>query len=103
MRGRNGSKYPYNYPEMIENVFGREENTIEVCSGSVKGNCFTVDINPETKPDLVADAQKLEGVPDGVFERWRCDPPYNARTAKEMYETDLPRHYRITKSRSKGL
>ena len=27
-------------------------------------SCFTVDINPETKPDLVADAQKLEGVPD---------------------------------------
>lgn len=104
MRGKNGGKYPYKYLEMIDNVFGKEENTIEVCSGSVKGrggatmsgesaslsSCFTVDINPDTNPDLVADGQKLEQIPNGRFNRWRCDPPYNATTAKEMYGTDLP-------------
>ena len=37
MRGKKGGKYPYKYSEMIDNVFGKEENTIEVCSGSVKG------------------------------------------------------------------
>jgi hypothetical protein len=35
---------------MIDNVFGREENTIEVCSGNVNGGCFTIDINPQTNP-----------------------------------------------------
>src|SRR5437868_15390558 len=74
MRGKKGGKYPYKYLEMIDNVFGKEENTIEVCSGSVKGrggatmsggsaslsSCFTVDINPDTNPDLIADGQKLE-------------------------------------------
>jgi hypothetical protein len=38
----------FHYLEMIDHVFGREENTIEVCSGNVNGGCFAVDINPET-------------------------------------------------------
>ena len=95
---------------MIDNIFGKEENTIEVCSGSVKGrggtttasreereslfaslpSFFTVDINPDAKPDSVADGQNLDKIPDSTFNRWRCDPPYNIRTAKEMYGTDLP-------------
>ena len=28
-------------------------------------SCFTVDINPDTNPDLVADGQKLEQIPNG--------------------------------------
>lgn len=51
---------------------------------------FTVDINPETKPDLIGDAQTLEGIPDNKFNRWRCDPPYNQDTAQKMYGTNLP-------------
>jgi hypothetical protein len=97
-RGRNAGKYPYNYLEMIDNVFGKEENTIEVCSRSVQGNCFTVDINPGTDPDLVADGQNLEEIPDCKFSRWRCDPPYNIKTAKEMYGTDLPRTIELLKA-----
>ena len=30
MRGKNGGRYPYRYLEMIDNIFGAEENTIEV-------------------------------------------------------------------------
>jgi hypothetical protein len=101
LRGKDEGRYPYNYLEMIENVFGKEDNTIEVCSRSVKGTgshsssstapaCFTVDINPETKPDLVGDAQTLECIPNNKFKRWRCDPPYNQNTAQKMYGTDLP-------------
>ena len=55
MRGRDGGRYPYNYLEMIDHIFGSEENTIEVCSGSIKGRNassspyapYTVDINPD--------------------------------------------------------
>jgi hypothetical protein len=46
--------------------------------------CFTVDINPETKLDLVGDAQTLVGIPNNKFNRWRCDPPYNQNTALKM-------------------
>ena len=98
LRGKNHGRYPFCYLEMIDNLFGQEENIIEVCSGSVMGNCFTVDINPDTEPDLVADGQKLDDIPDGKFNRWRCDPPYNARTAKEMYGTDLPRTIELLKA-----
>ena len=66
MRGRNGRQYPFNYLEMIDTLFGKEDNTIEVCSGNVKEDCFTVDINPDTKPNLVSDGQKLDGIP-----RWK--------------------------------
>jgi hypothetical protein len=90
MRGKNGGRYPYHYLEMIDTIFGRNDNTVEVCSGDVKGNCFSVDINPEVKPDLISDGQSLAGISDGIFNRWRCDPPYNARTARGMYGTELP-------------
>ena len=117
MRGKNGGRYPYRYLEMIDNIFGAEENTIEVCSGSIgkagsvittfrennslviaNDSPFTVDINPNMKPDLVADGQELVGIPDRKFSRWRCDPPYNAKTAKEMYGTCLPNTLKLLKA-----
>lgn len=94
VRGRDNGSYPYNYLEMIDSIFGKEDNTIEVCSGMIRKygytECFTVDINPETKPDLVADGQTLSGISNNRFNRWRCDPPYNIETAKKMYGTNLP-------------
>ena len=43
LRGRDHGRYPYNYLELIDRLFGREENTIEVCSGSIRSkDCFTV-------------------------------------------------------------
>lgn len=56
MRGRNNGSYPYKYPEMIDSLFGKGDNTIEVCSGMMGKDgksCFTVDINPKTEPDLI--------------------------------------------------
>jgi hypothetical protein len=97
MRGRDAGQYPYKYLEFFNRLFDATSpvRTIEVCSRRIPGlnkcgNCFTVDINPEYKPDLVTDGQTLEGIKDNSFERWRCDPPYNANTAKEMYGTELP-------------
>ena len=67
MRGKNEGRYPFHYLEMIDNIFGYEPNTIEVCSRSVPGgnkgcHCFTVDINPDCKPDLVTNGETLEGI-----------------------------------------
>src|SRR5712691_7059673 len=36
VRGRDNGSYPYNYLEMIDAIFGNEENTIEVCSGTIR-------------------------------------------------------------------
>ena len=67
MRGKNEGRYPFHYLEMIDSIFGYEPNTIEVCSRSVPGgnrggHCFTVDINPDCKPDLVTNGETLEGI-----------------------------------------
>ena len=97
MRGRRNGQYPYHYLQMIDSIFGKEEDTIEVCSGMVRKNytlngnhCVTVDINPKTNPDLVADGQALSSIANSTFNRWRCDPPYRMETAREMFGTDLP-------------
>ena len=95
VRGNGGGKYPFHYLEMLEYVFGREENTIEVCSGSVAEKCVTVDLNPETNPQIVDDGQILNKIPNDIFNRWRCDPPYNENTARKMYGTDLPKPIRL--------
>ena len=97
MRGRSNGKYPYRYLEMINEVFGPEENAIEVCSNSISNSAakFTVDINPDYKPNLVCNGEKLEGITANTFDRWRCDPPYNEKTAREMYKTSLPNTHRL--------
>ena len=94
VRGKGGGKYPFHYLEMIDYVFGKEENTIEVCSGSVSG-CFTVDVNPKTNPRIVDDGQTLAKIPSDTFNLWRCDPPYNKNTARKMYGTSLPKSIRL--------
>jgi len=98
MRGNGGGAYPSNYLALIDSIFGSEENTIEVCSRTVHGDCFTVDINPEHKPDLVIDGQTLEGIRDNSFSRWRCDPPYSIEAAAKMYGTELPKISELLKA-----
>jgi hypothetical protein len=102
MKGRDDGRYPYKYLQFINRVFDATSpvRTIEVCSNRIPGlnkcgNCFTVDINPQYKPDLIADGQTLEGIKDNYFDRWRCDPPYKGKTAKEMYGTELPSLYKL--------
>ncbi len=104
-RGIGDGAYPLPYLDFIDAVFGQEKNTIEVCSRHVKVDdirtTFTVDINPSFQPSLVTDGQKLCGVPSQSFNRWRCDPPYNEKTAKLMYQTTLPSLYGLLKAGSR--
>ena len=92
LRGINNGQYPYRYKEMIDELFGPAQRAIEVCSGDVESTqeLFTVDINPEKHPNLVADGQALPAHLTSQFDRWSCDPPYNHETAREMYDTKLP-------------
>ena len=99
LRGKDNGRYPFNYLEMIDNLFGKADNTIEVCSGGMRSNnCFTVDINPEADPALVDDGQELSKVANASFDRWRCDPPYNVNTAEKMYRTSLPNTGKLLKA-----
>jgi hypothetical protein len=105
MRGKDNGKYPYKYLEMLENIFCYEPNTIEACSNGVTttakddGCCFTVDINPDTKPTMICNAETLEGIADNTFSRWRADPPYNLQTAKSMYGNEsVPNTLKLLKA-----
>jgi hypothetical protein len=110
MRGEGGGRYPHKYLEFINRVFDAASpgETIEVCSNRIPGlnkcgNCFTVDINPKYKPDLVADGQDLAAIQANSFNRWRCDPPYNEVTAKEMYRCKLPSLYKLLEAGGRVL
>jgi hypothetical protein len=86
---------------MIDNLFGPEDRTLEVCSGNIRwqdSQCLTVDINCESEPDWVEDGQTLAGVADNQFNRWRCDPPYSENTASSMYNTKLPSPIKLLKA-----
>ena len=52
MRGKDNGRYPYNYMEMIHNIFEASNNAIEVCSNSVHGDSTLtcVDIRPNVDP-----------------------------------------------------
>lgn len=90
MRGRPNGSYPFHYLDMIDEVFGHESNTIEVCSGDLEEEvALKVDIN-QAKNARHTDGQTLDGISDNQFDRWRCDPPYNQKTAMKMYNTALP-------------
>ncbi|MFZ1877815.1 MAG: hypothetical protein WAU25_12370 [Nitrososphaeraceae archaeon] len=40
-RGKDNGRYPFNYLEMIDSIFGKEDNTIKVCSGGMRSSdCF---------------------------------------------------------------
>jgi hypothetical protein len=99
VRGTPNGQYPYNYKEMIDNIFGVANNAIEVCSNSIEGNSnlTTVDIRPDTNPNYVADGQIMPMFQDGTFDRWYCDPPYNEVNALKMYDTRMPSRQKLLK------
>lgn len=98
-KGNGEGQYPDPYLYWIESVFGREPETMEVCSRYVKADGistrYTVDINPKFQPTFCTDAQTMAGVPPLKVKRIRADPPYNEKTAKEMYGVTLPDFYKL--------
>lgn len=103
MRGRDNGSYPYRYLEMIDAVFGKAVHTFEACSGNVKSdiNTTTADIRFGDNVDMVVDCQNLDTMIINSFDRWRCDPPYNAEAAKKMWNCELPDNMKLLKAGSR--
>lgn len=66
------------------------DEVLHVCSGSLREK-YTVDIRPETKPWLVADACALP-LPDDSFAGVFLDPPYTPAWSRQ-YGTKYPPTY----------
>ena len=68
---------------------------------------FRVDIKPEVKPDLIADAHNLieDGLipPLGGYQVILADPPYSDKEAKELYGTNKLNYNKWTKECNKIL
>jgi hypothetical protein len=83
--------YPAGYLKLLQKQGWWGEKRIHLCSGAVKDDgSFKVDIRPEMKPDLVADA-RATGLPAESYDCVLIDPPYSAELAKTLYGTES--HY----------
>ena len=79
--------YPSGYLRFLQLNGWWGEKRIHLCSGNVKDDGFKVDIRPETKPDLIADARNTK-LPAEQYDCVLIDPPYSLELAKSLYGTD---------------
>lgn len=97
LRGKGNGAYPYRYLDMIDALFGHANMVVEACSGHVRMSeaFFRVDIAEGPNVTMVDDAQELSLIEDNFCDRWRCDPPYNAKTARHMYGCEMPSLHKL--------
>lgn len=83
--------YPAGYLKRIKSLFPDKNNVLHLFSGLVDTSIFPgkrVDINADTNPDYVDDAQRLTLVPLELFDLVLSDPPYSAEDC-DHYKTSM--------------
>lgn len=88
-----GGGYPHEFLKWayrtMARVSGRKcdpDKVLHLCSGSMERG-VTVDIRPETNPNIVADCRDT-GLADESFDFILADPPYSKEYAKNLYGTE---------------
>lgn len=80
--------YPNGFMNWIKKMGWHEGKICHLCSGPIEDpGSFRVDIKPEVKPDLVADARKT-GLKAKSFDVVMIDPPYSRELAEKLYDTE---------------
>lgn len=87
----------------------KEENILNLFCG-MGSHGYRIDIKPEVKPDLIADAHDfVRKVPFGISrQEWKfdliiADPPYSAEESKELYGTGSLSYKKWTKEADRVL
>lgn len=82
-----GGGYPKGFVEWALGELGCDDpsKVLHLCSGSMLTG-VRVDIRPEMKPDIVADARAVP-LPDECFDYVMIDPPYSEEYAENLYGT----------------
>lgn len=83
--------YPAGYLRRVKAMFPEKQNVLHLFSGRVDTSVIpgkTVDINPETNPDYVANAERMFNVPLQNFDLVLADPPYSSEDC-EHYGTAM--------------
>ncbi len=87
--------YPHGYLKRIKSLFPEKTSILHLFSGKVdlsilKGE--TVDLNPDTSPDYVDDAQTLNKVPLEKYDLVLADPPYSVEDSEHYQPTMVKRN-----------
>jgi hypothetical protein len=75
--------FPRNFEARLSALLGDPPSVLQPFGGRASLGT-RVDINPDLKPDVVADAHDLP-FEDGSFELVLCDPPYSDQEAQDLY------------------
>jgi hypothetical protein len=89
--------YPPSFLRRVKALFPNAKKILHVFSGAVEkvDGEVTIDINPDTNPDVIGDAHKLsEYFPENFFQLAICDPVYNQEHAK-IYGCKMPRTHLV--------
>lgn len=89
--------YPAGYLKRVKSLFPDKTKTLHLFSGRVDTALFpgdTVDLNPDTQPTYVDDAQTLSAVPLESYDLVLADPPYSVEDA-EHYKTTMVKRNKV--------
>ncbi len=87
--------YPSGYLKRMKSLFPDKKNVLHLFSGKVDTQMFpgkTVDINKDTNPDYIDNAQTLEKVPLEEFDLVMADPPYSVEDCDHYQCTMVKRN-----------
>ena len=87
--------YPLGFEKYLSEWLGTE-NYVHFFAGMAKTG-YRIDINPNVKPDLIADVQNLKQLKSNSYEAGMADPPYNEIFAKKLYNCEYPQWSKWTK------
>lgn len=87
--------YPPTYLRRIKALFPDKFSILHLFSGKVDQSELpgvTVDSNPDTSPDILDDAHRLENVPVANFDLVLADPPYSVEDCDHYQCTMVKRN-----------
>lgn len=97
--------YPAGYLNRIKAMFPDKKQVLHLFSGRVDLEVIPgerVDINADTEPDYVDDAQSLELVPVERFDLVLADPPYSVEDC-DHYQTTMVKRNKVMQALGRRL